>query len=84
MSAIPPLLEGKQTLGELPENEAHDPNRRFRLLQRRHQRGRFEDFRLQLSAIVRSPYPMSLIAAVWPVWPGRRTIRSSSLYWRVL
>ena len=25
MSAIPPLLEGKQTLGELPENDAHDP-----------------------------------------------------------
>jgi hypothetical protein len=27
MSAIPPLLEGKQTLGELPENNAHDPQR---------------------------------------------------------
>jgi len=27
MSAIPPLLEGKQTLGELPENDAHDPKR---------------------------------------------------------
>ena len=26
MSAIPPLLEGKQTLGELPENDAHDPS----------------------------------------------------------
>jgi hypothetical protein len=25
MCAIPPLLEGKQTLGELPENNAHDP-----------------------------------------------------------
>ena len=25
MSAIPPLLEGKQTLGELPENDAHYP-----------------------------------------------------------
>ena len=22
---FPPLLEGKQTLGELPENDAHDP-----------------------------------------------------------
>jgi hypothetical protein len=29
MSAIPPLLEGKQTLGELPENDAHDPKRSF-------------------------------------------------------
>jgi hypothetical protein len=29
MSAIPPLLEGKQTLGELPENDAHDPKRRL-------------------------------------------------------
>ena len=27
MSAIPPLLGGKQTLGELPENDAHDPKR---------------------------------------------------------
>ena len=25
MSAIPPLLEGKRTLGEQPENDAHDP-----------------------------------------------------------
>ena len=24
---MPPLLEGKQTLGELPENDAHDPKR---------------------------------------------------------
>ena len=28
MSALSPRLEGKQTLGELPENDAHDPLRK--------------------------------------------------------
>ena len=28
MAALSPLLEGKQTLGELPENDAHDPSGR--------------------------------------------------------
>src|SRR5262249_53387778 len=29
MSGFPLLLGGKQTFGELPENDAHDPNRTF-------------------------------------------------------
>jgi len=49
MSAIPPLLEGKQTLGELPENDAHDPERTSPCITRDFQSE--EPFHLRLSTI---------------------------------